>query len=76
MITLDLAFSPAAADLIDAEDEEGTRSRLQQASDWESELKAWVEDLRQDRDNHCPEVVRTCVSVSLGVSMIDNASIA
>ena len=76
MITLDLAFSPAAADLIDAEDEEGIRSRLQQASDWERELKAWIEDLRQDRDNTCPEVVRTCVSVSLGVSLLDDASIA
>ena len=76
MITLDLAFSPAAADLIDAADGEGTRSRLQQASDWECELKAWIEALRQDLNNQCPEVVRSCDSVSLGVSMLDDTSIA
>jgi probable rRNA maturation factor len=76
MITLDLAFSPAAADLIDAADGEGTRSRLQQASDWECELKAWIEALRQDLNNQCPEVVRACDSVSLGVSLLDDTSIA
>ena len=76
MITLDLAFSPAAADLIDAADGEGTRSRLQQASDWECELKAWIEALRQDLNNQCPEVVRSCDSVSLGISMLDDTSIA
>ena len=76
MISLDLAFSPAAADLIDAADDESTRSRLLQASDWECELCAWIEALRQDRDNDCPDVVRTCDSVSLGVSLLDDASIA
>ena len=76
MISLDLAFSPAAADLIDAADDESTRSRLLQASDWECELSAWIEALRQDLDNHCPDVVRTCDSVSLGVSLLDDASIA
>ena len=76
MIKLDLAFSPAATDLIDAADDEGTRSRLQQASDWEGELSAWIEALRQGRDNHCPDAVRTCDSVSLGVSLLDDASIA
>ena len=76
MISLDLAFSPAAADLIDAADDEGTRSRLQQASDWKCELSAWIEALCLDRDNHCPDVVRTCDTVSLGVLLIDDASIA
>ena len=76
MIKLDLAFSPAATDLIDAADDEATRSRLQQASDWEGELSAWIEALRQGRDNHCPDVVKTCDSVSLGVSLLDDASIA
>ena len=76
MIKLDLAFSPAATDLIDAADDEGTRSRLPQASDWEGELSAWIEALRQGRDNHCPDVVKTCDSVSLGVSLLDDASIA
>ncbi len=76
MIKLDLAFSPAATDLIDAADDEGTRARLQQASDWEGELSAWIEALRQGRDNHCPDVVKTCDSVSLGISLLDDASIA
>ena len=76
MIRLDLAFSPAASDLIDAADDDGTRSRLQQASTWECELSDWIEALRQDCDNYYPEVVRTCDSVSLGVSLIDDASIA
>ena len=48
MISLDLAFNPAASELIDAADDESTRSRLQQASDWEGELSAWIEALRQD----------------------------
>ena len=76
MIKLDLAFSPAATDLIDAADDEATRSRLQQASDWEGELSAWIEALRQGRDNHCPDVVKTCDSVSLGISLLDDARIA
>ena len=76
MIKLDLAFSPAATDLIDAADDQATRSRLQQASDWEGELSAWIEALRQGRDNHCPDVVKTCDSVSLGVSLLDDARIA
>ena len=76
MISLDLAFSPAAAELIDAADDESTRSRLLQASDWEGELSAWIEALRQDLDNDCPDAVRTCDSVSLGVSLLDDASIA
>ena len=76
MIELDLAFSPAATDLIDAADDEATRARLQQASEWEGELSAWIEALRQGRDNHCPDVVKTCDSVSLGVSLLDDASIA
>ena len=76
MIKLDLAFSPAATDLIDAADDEATRARLQQASDWECELSAWIEALRQGRDNHCPNVVKTCDSVSLGISLLDDASIA
>ncbi len=76
MITIDLAFSPASADLIDAADDEGTRSRLQEAGDWECELSAWIEALRQDHGNHCPEIVRTCDSLSLGISLLDDASIA
>lgn len=76
MITLDLAFSPAAADLIDAADDASTRSRLQQARDWECDLSAWIEDLRQGRDHPCPEAVRSCESVSLGVSLHDDASVA
>ena len=76
MIELDLAFSPAATDLIDAADDEATRARLQQASDWEDELSAWIEALRQGRDNNCPDVVKTCDSVSLGISLLDDASIA
>lgn len=76
MITLDLAFSPAAADLIDAADDASTRSRLQQARDWECDLSAWIEDLRQSSDHPCPEAVRTCESVSLGVSLLDDASVA
>ena len=76
MIELDLAFSPAATDLIDAADDEATRARLQQASEWEGELSAWIEALRQGRDNPCPDVVKTCDSVSLGVSLLDDASIA
>ena len=76
MIKLDLAFSPAATDLIDAADDQATRSRLQQASDWECELSAWIEALRQGRDNHCPDVVKTCDSVSLGISLLDDARIA
>ncbi len=70
MITLDLAFSPAAADLIDAADEEGTRSRLERASSWECELKTWIEALREDRDDHYPEPVRACDSISLGISLL------
>ena len=76
MIELDLAFSPAATDLIDAADDEATRARLQQASEWEGELSAWIEVLRQGRANPCPDVVKTCVSVSLGISLLDDASIA
>lgn len=76
MITLDLAFSPAATDLIDAADEEGTRSRLQQAKDWECELCRWIEVLRQDPESHCPEMVRTCSSISLGLLLTDDTSIA
>ena len=76
MIKLDLAFSPAAAELIDAADAEGTRSRLEQASSWEYELKTWIEALREDRDDHYPEPVRACDSISLGISLLDDASIA
>ena len=76
MIKLDLAFSPAAAELIDAADAEGTRSRLEQASSWECELKTWIEALREDRDDHYPEPVRDCDSISLGISLLDDASIA
>ena len=76
MIQLDLAFSPAAAELQTAADDEGTRSRLQEAKDWEDELIRWLEVLRQDHDNQCPEIVRKSDSISLGLSLIDDASIA
>ena len=76
MITLDLAFSPAAADLLDPEDDEAARSRLQRASDWECELTAWIEALRQDSNTPCPDSVRRCDSVCLGVSLLDDESIA
>ena len=76
MIKLDLAFSPAATELIDAADAEGTRSRLEQASSWEYELKTWIEALREDRDDHYPEPVRACDSISLGISLLGDASIA
>lgn len=76
MIHLDLAFNPAATELCDATDNEDTRSRLQQAKAWEYELCRWIEVLRQDPESHCHEMVRTCKSISLGLSLTDDTSIA
>ncbi len=76
MIHLDLTFNPAATELHHAADNETTRSRLQQANDWEDELCRWIEVLREDPASHCPDMIRTCSSISLGLSLIDDASIA
>ena len=76
MISLDLAFCPAAAELIQVTDDEVTQAQLREASPWEEELSRWLQTLRQNHKHHGARALTTYDSFSLGLSLIGDEAIA
>ncbi|MGC6482341.1 MAG: rRNA maturation RNase YbeY [Synechococcus sp.] len=76
MITLDLAFDPAPAAVIDPKDAAPLRDCLHTPDPWIRELCTWLDAMRQDSPPACPDSVREAQAFSLGLQFTDDATIS
>ncbi|MFL0780809.1 MAG: rRNA maturation RNase YbeY [Prochlorococcus sp.] len=76
-LELDLSFAPLPESkvLLIAADP-GDRQLLTSADPWQHILSSWLNTIRCDMNQQCPEVVRLTPAASLGLQFTDDASIA
>ena len=68
LITIDLAFEVPG--------EASDREAVGDEAIWSDALINWIDHIRSDQTIHCPQVVRDCAEVSLGLRFTDDISIA
>lgn len=68
LISIDLAFQ--------APEESCSREAIGDELIWNAALIKWVGHIRGDRSIPCPQVVRDCAEISLGLRFTDDAAIA
>ena len=68
LISIDLAFQ--------APEESCSREAIGDELIWNAALIKWVDHIRGDRSIPCPQVVRDCAEISLGLRFTDDAAIA
>ena len=76
MIDIDLAFDPAPEGVIEANDDAAVRGLLQAPEHWVAELGHWVAAMRDQTPSACPDSVRSAESISLGLQLTDDDTIA
>ena len=76
MIDIDLAFDPAPEAVIQSSDDAAVRGLLQAPDHWVTELGHWVAALREQTPPACPDSVRNAESISLGLQLTDDDTIA
>ena len=76
MIDIDLAFDPAPEGVIEANDDAAVRGLLQAPEHWVAELGHWVAAMREQTRPACPDSVRSAESISLGLQLTDDDTIA
>jgi len=76
MIDIDLAFDPAPEGVIEANDDAAVRGLLQAPDHWVTELGHWVAAMREQTPPAYPDSVRNAESISLGLQLTDDDTIA
>ena len=74
-VAIDLAFTPAAQQLIQAGHGIGAQQRLSQGDVWESTLRLWLQHLIAAGDDSTPTELQNCEEICLGLQFVNDAQI-
>ncbi|WP_114993864.1 rRNA maturation RNase YbeY [Synechococcus sp. UW179A] len=74
-VAIDLAFTPAEEQLIQAGKGIGAQERLSQGDVWESTLRLWLQHLIADGGDSAPAELQSCEEICLGLQFVDDAQI-
>ena len=74
-VAIDLAFTPAEEQLIQAGKGIGAQQRLRQGDVWESTLRLWLHHLIAAGDDSAPAELKSCEEICLGLQFVDEAQI-
>ena len=72
---IDLAFTPAAQELIQAAEGTEAHQRLSQGEPWEATLHLWLQHLISAGGDTAPHQLRDCEEICLGLQFVDDAQI-
>ena len=73
--TIDLAFTPAAQELIQCAEGTDAHQRLSQWEPWEATLHLWLHHLISACGDSTPNQLMDCEEISLGLQFVDDAQI-
>ena len=73
--TIDLAFTPAAQELIQCVEGTDAHQRLSQWEPWEATLYLWLHHLIRACGDTTPSQLTDCEEISLGLQFVDDAQI-
>ena len=74
-VAIDLAFTPAAQQLIQAGHGIGAQQRLSQGDVWESTLRLWLQHLIAAGGDSTPTELQNCEEICLGLQFVNDAQI-
>ena len=74
-LAIDLAFTPAAQELIQVAEGTNAHQRLSQGEPWEATLLLWLQHLISAGGNTTPNQLRDCEEICLGLQFVDDAEI-
>ena len=74
-VAIDLAFTPAAQELIHTGKGIGAQQRLSQGEPWEATLHLWLQHLIAAGGDSAPAKLQSCEEICLGLQFVDDAQI-
>ena len=74
-VAIDLAFTPAAQELIHTGTGIGAQQRLSQGEPWEATLHLWLQHLIAAGGDSAPAKLQSCEEICLGLQFVDDAQI-
>ena len=72
---IDLAFTPAEQQLIQAAEGTDAHQRLSQEEPWEATLLLWLQHLISTGGDTTPRQLQDCEEICLGLQFVDDAEI-
>ena len=75
-LKLDLSFHGPSKTLLEEISEQGSRITLTDADCWELDLREWIQFVRSDQSLICPNLVRETSTVSMGLQLTDDSTVA
>ncbi len=74
-IEIDLAFTGFVPDILEYQLDQETKNTLTDLTEWSSDLKRWIDFIRNKPELTCPEIIKTNNNFSLGLIFTDDLSI-